>query len=190
MTSPRCERALQQRLSDHRAAVAEFIEKAGALHAEQWFVPRAEGKWTPAQETRHVILAYEMFLSQLNGGPPMRLRGTAWKRRMWRLVGLTSILWRKRIPVAVRAPGEVRPDAVTATASQLIPALRGRASEFEVAFAAEWRTAPRTLVTHFMFGKLRLDHAIQIMSVHTRHHAAFLPTPRKVQEATASDSEN
>lgn len=178
MTSSRSERTLDRRLADHRAAVGEFIEKAGALHAEQWLVPRAEGKWTPAQETRHVILAYETFLSQLNGGAPMRLRGTAWKRRMWRLIGLTAILWRKRIPVAVRAPSEVRPDTVVAPASQLLPVLRTRASEFDAAYAAKVRSAPRTRVTHFMFGELRLDHAIQLMSIHTRHHAAFLPSPR------------
>jgi len=183
MKSSHSERDLERRLVDHKAAVGEFIEKAGALNAAQWLTPRGEGKWTPAQETTHVILAYDSFLSQLNGGPPMRLRGTPWKRRVWRLIGLNSILWRKRIPVAVNAPREVRPEWEPAPAAELLPRLRRRAEEFDTVFASKWRAEPRSRVTHFMFGELVLDQAIQLMSIHTRHHAALLPLPRQTAGA-------
>lgn len=175
MTSARRERLLENRLAEHRASVREFIDRAGALTDGDWLRPRAEGKWTPAQETRHVILAYDLFLGQLNGGPPMRIRTSGLRQAIARWVGLTSIVYRKKIPVAVRAPSEVRPPWETATSMTLLPELHDRTIEFDTTFAACWRTAPATRLTHFIFGRLTLDQAIQIMTVHTRHHAAFLP---------------
>ena len=118
---------LQHRLADHRAAVAEFIARAEAVPAQGWLVPRAEGKWTPAQEARHLVLTYEAFVKDLRTGEHMQLRGTPWRRRLWKLIGLPSIIWRKRIPRAVRAPREARPDWETAGAATLLPELRRRA---------------------------------------------------------------
>lgn len=173
--SSRAEVQLERRLSDHRAAVREYIEKAGTLHAAQWLTPRAEGKWTPAQETRHIMLAYEAFIRDLEGGTPLRLRGTALKRRLWRWVGLNSILWRKRIPAAVHAPSETRPEWETAAPTELLPRVQRLADAFHTTFANVWRKEPHRRVTHPMFGSLTLDHAIRLLSVHTRHHAALLP---------------
>lgn len=170
----------QERIVDHQAAVLEFVERAKTLSAEQWLRPRAPGKWTPAQETRHVILAYEQFIRELAGGTPVRLRGNPWKRRLWRLIGLNSILWRKRIPVAVRAPREAVPEWETTNATDLLPLLRQRADEFDATYAAMCERDPGRCVTHPFFGALSLDHAIRFISVHTRHHAAFLPAPELI----------
>ena len=173
------ERRLETLLTDHVHAVREFVDRANAVAKPQWLVPRAEGKWTPAQETKHVILAYEAFLRQLTEGTPMRLRGNALKRRIWRLIGLNAILWRKRIPVAVKAPREARPEFITSGPDELLPELRRRAEAFDVAFAHAWRNEPKRRMTHYMFGALSLDQGIRLVSVHTRHHAAFLPQPAK-----------
>lgn len=167
---------LEQRLHDHRAAVSEFAERASALDETQWLTPRAEGKWTPAQETRHLILTYNAFLRDL-AGAPMRLRGTPWKRRLWRLIGLPQILWRKRLPRGVTAPREARPEWESAGPGELIPELRGRADEFDATVARVSDTVPSHKVLHPMLGPMTLDQAVQLMSVHTRHHAAFLPAP-------------
>lgn len=152
----------------------EFADKASALDATQWLTPRAEGKWTPAQETKHLILTYGAFLADL-AGTPMRLRGTPWKRRLWRWIGLPQILWRKRLPMGVRAPREARPEWESARAEELIPQLLDRAHEFDTTLARVSSTVPRRRVLHPMLGPLTLDQAVQLMSVHTRHHAAFLP---------------
>jgi hypothetical protein len=107
----------------------------------------------------------------------MRLRGTWFRRRLARLIGLTSILWWKRIPVAVRAPREVRPESVVAGRDDLLPALRVRTEQFDAAFAREWRDNPRRRISHPLFGALSLDHGIRFVSVHTQHHTALLPPP-------------
>jgi DinB family protein len=169
---------LARLLEDHRAAVQEFLDKADAVNETQWFIPRAEGKWTPAQEVRHVILAYETFIRDLGGGTPMALIGTPFKRRIWRLLGLSQILWRKRIPVAVRAPREVRPPEEPGRAGELLPVLMERAESFDRTFIRVWEASPEQRVTHAYFGALSLEQAISIATVHTRHHAAFLPSSR------------
>ena len=182
--SERAEELLERRLSDHRAAVREFIEKAAALSPAQWLTPRAAGKWTPAQETRHIMLAYDAFRRDLEGLTTVRLRGTPLRRQIWRWIGLTFILWRNRIPVAVKAPREARPESESTAPDELLPALQRCADAFDAELAHTWRTEPRRRVTHPMFGALSLDHAIRLLSVHTRHHAAFLPMRTQLKETT------
>ena len=175
MRSDRREARLDALIRDHQAAVREYVERANAIADARWLTPRAEGKWTPAQETRHLILAYEAFCRDLSGSKRMALRGNVARRLLWRLIGLTSILWRKRIPVAVRAPREARPEWEPTERLQLVPELERSANAFHDLFARVWRTDPRRCVTHPFFGALTLDHAIRFSSVHTRHHTAFLP---------------
>lgn len=162
-------------MDDHRAAVREFDERAAVVAAAAWLTPRAEGKWTPAQETRHLILAFEALTRDLLEGKPMRMRGAPWKRRIWRAIGMTSMLWFRKIPAAVSAAREVRPESESAPQSELLPLFRKRAEEFEAALLRTFRDAPRRTMTHPMFGSVALDHAVKLSSVHTRHHAKFLP---------------
>ena len=171
------EALLRERLEDHRAAIRQFVGKAEALSATQWLTPRGDGKWTPAQETRHLVLTYEAFVRDLQDIDRMRLRGTPLQRWIWKLFGLASILWRKRIPVAVRAPSVIRPDEITTPAPDLLAALRDGVARFEGVFTDKWRREPARRVSHPFFGLITLDHAVRIAAVHARHHAAFLPGP-------------
>jgi hypothetical protein len=173
--SPASQRRLDRLIADHDAAVREFVDRASALDARRWLTPRAAGKWTPAQETTHVMLAYDEFTRQLRETRPMRLHRSRLRRALARLVGLTSILWFKRIPVAVNAPREARPEWVETGADELLPQLRGRTNEFETTFARVWREEPRRRMSHYLFGPLTLEQGITLVTVHTRHHAAFLP---------------
>lgn len=176
MTAARRDARLDELLTDHRAAVHDFVARANAIEDSGWLTPRAEGKWTPAQETRHLILTYEAFSRDLRGESAIALRGTPLKRLLWRAIGLSSILWRKRIPVAVRAPREVRPEWEAAPRHELIPRLEARAREFDTLLERAWLHEPKRRVTHPLLGSLSLEHSIRFHSVHTRHHAAFLPT--------------
>ena len=178
MDSSRSERRLQVLLLDHQSAVREFIARASALDAKHWLKPRAEGKWTPAQETKHVLMAYGEFTRQLRESTPMRMHRSRVRRLLSRAIGLTSILWFKRIPVAVNAPREVRPDWIAVPASQLLPELQQRADEFDAQFEDRWRNEPQRRMTHYLFGRITLDQGMRLVTVHTRHHAAFLPSPQ------------
>ncbi len=162
-------------LDDHAASVREFAAKAGGIGDARWLVPRAEGKWTPAQETRHLILGYDAFLRDATGTGKMQLRGSWLMRRIWRLFGLTSILWRKRIPVAARAPRESRPEWEPASAAELLPLFHERATRFAETVTTLRKSEPNRTFTHPYFGELALEQTLALVAVHNRHHAAFLP---------------
>jgi hypothetical protein len=168
-------RRLDALLADHRTAVHEFLVRDRAIDGAHWLTPRAEGKWTPAQETQHLILAYQEFLRQLREDRPMRLREGLVGRVIARVYGLPSVLWRKRIPVAAHAPREVRPTWVDEGADVLIPRLEHLAEEFERDFRLTWFNEPKRRMSHYWFGKLSLDQGVRFVTVHTQHHAAFLP---------------
>ena len=175
LTSSRREGRLDKLLRDHADAVREFIDRVNAIADARWLTPRAEEKWTPAQETQHLILTYDAIGRDLRGEATMALRGTPWRRWLWRTIGMPSILWRRRIPVAVRAPREARPEWIVTPRADLVPRLESRARDFEALFALAWRGEPRRRMTHPLFGTVGLDQAIRLIAVHTRHHAAFLP---------------
>jgi hypothetical protein len=184
---------LDRLIAEHRGAVEEFFARAGQVAPGRWNVPRGPGKWTPGQEVRHVLLAYEAFTRDLRGGAPMRLVGTWWKRMIWRAIGLTSILHLGRIPAGARAPREARPTEDSGSAAALLGELRSRIY-FERAFVEIWETTPTKRVTLPYFGTLSLRQSMTMVAVHTRHHAAFLrrsalpvvrTTPRRPMSVTA-----
>jgi uncharacterized damage-inducible protein DinB len=172
-------------LARHHEAVDEFFTRAAQVSPARWGQPRAEGKWTPAQEVKHVILAYEAFTRDLAGGEPMRLVGTRFKRLVWRMAGLTSILWLGKIPRGARAPRESRPPETEMDQQTLLAELRSRTDEFESLFRRTWATSPAKRVTHPYFGTLSLVQSLELCTVHTRHHAAVLPPPGARQQVGA-----
>lgn len=165
----------QSLLDDHAASVREFCARAERVGDARWLVPRAEGKWTPAQEARHLILAYEAFLRDATGAGRMQLKGNWWKRLLWRGVGLTSILWRKRIPKGARAPRESRPEWETAAPGELLPILKSRTAEFVETITRLQKNEPGRTFTHPYFDQMTIEQTFTMLTVHNRHHAAFLP---------------
>ena len=172
-------------LDDHGTATAEFFHRAAQVTSARWDTPRADGKWTPAQEVKHVTMAYEAFLRELAGGEPMRLVGTPFKRMIWRAIGLTSVLWRKKLPRGARAPREIRPPEGSHDQVALLAQFRDVTVKFEAAFGETWRSRPATVVHHPYFGALDLADAIRMITVHTRHHTAVLPPPGARQQVGA-----
>ena len=167
---------LDRMLREHNEAVADFIARAKLVPDDRWLVPRAEGKWTPAEETRHIILSYEAMAADLRGERTMapRLRGL--RRLIARGIGLGSILWLRRIPRAVRAPREVRPPEERGTRGELLLELGRAVAEFERVFGERWNDQPGKTLAHPFFGAVSLRQSLTIAVVHTRHHAAFLPS--------------
>jgi hypothetical protein len=166
---------LDELLASHREAVDEFFTRAAQVTSARWDLPRAEGKWSPAQEVKHIVLSYEAFTADLRGTAKMKLIGTPWKRVLWRAVGLTSILWLKKLPKGARAPREARPPEGPFNQDVLLADLRARTDAFETAFREAWANTRSRRVTHPYFGGLSLEDAIEMCRVHTRHHAAVLP---------------
>jgi hypothetical protein len=169
--------SMTQLLTDHAAAVRDFAARAAALSPDQWNVERAAGKWTPAQEMKHLALGYEAFVRDLRGGPSLRLKGRGWQRRLWRWRVLPRILERGLIPHGARAPREARPPDRPGDQSELLAELGAQVTQFEAAVMEMQLSQPRRRVTHPYFSALTLPQLVRFCTVHTRHHTAFLPNP-------------
>ncbi|HET9424490.1 MAG TPA: DinB family protein [Gemmatimonadaceae bacterium] len=172
-------------MDDHRAAADEFFHRAAQVTSARWDAPRADGKWTPAEEVMHVVLAYETFTGELAGGGGVRLVGTPLKRLFWRAVGLTSVLLLRKLPRGARSPREIRPPPGPHDQAELLAHLREATTKFEEMFRSTWERAPRRTVNHPYFGALDLEDSIRTVTVHTRHHAAVLPPPGARQQVGA-----
>jgi hypothetical protein len=172
-------------MEDHRAAADEFFHRAAQVTEARWGTPRADGKWTPAQEVKHVTLVYGAIDRELRGGEPMRLVGTPFKRAIWRAIGLTSILWRKKLPRGARAPREIRPSEGSGDQGELLGEFRESVERFEASFRDALDASPGRMLCHPYFGRLSLVDAIRMITVHTRHHAAVLPPSGARQQVGA-----
>lgn len=161
-------------LDDHHSAIVSFLMVAAAVPDDRWTVPRAEGKWTPAEELEHIALSYEAFARDLRGGEPMRLIGKRWQRFIWRAVAMRRIIKSGRMPRAVSAPREVRPTGAPVSREAAMARVERASSDFERVFEAVWRDSPQRKVTHPYFGWMSLGDAARLVSVHTAHHTRFL----------------
>lgn len=161
----------------YRAAVREFIGRADAIDAGRWEQPRAAGKWTPAQEAEHIGLAYGVIVSEFEKGQGFKVIMFGWKRWLIRLLILPRIL-RGHFPIAARAPREVRPAVPTKSQAELLEQLRAN-SERSLALALHALDKdPSRTCAHPYFGSLTVREMLVFASVHTLHHADFLPPAR------------
>jgi len=165
-------------IAHYRDSVEEFIARAEAVDVARWEQPRAEGKWTPAQEAEHVGLAFEVITRDLEGQQGFRLVLHGWKRLVIRFIFLPRIL-AGSFPVAARAPREVRPAVPTKSRAELLNQLRTNAEKaLNLAVDVVAREPGRTCV-HPYFGSLTVREMLVFASVHTLHHADFLPAARQ-----------
>jgi hypothetical protein len=168
---------LVSRLAAYEQAAADFRSRAERVPNDEWDRPRREGKWSPAQETEHIALSHELFLSQLGGGPPMRTIATGWRRVALRWLVLPYIVRTGRFPRA-RAPRESRPIATGATRHELLTRLDRAVRGVIESVQRDGGAASRRTLRHPYFGMLSVMQAVQLSAIHTRHHTANLPADR------------
>ena len=167
---------MTSRLAGYMDAAAAFRGGAAAIPADAWDQSRAEGKWSPAQETEHVVLSHELFLSQLNGGPPMRAIVTGWKLVALRWLALPWILRTGRFPRGARAPRESRPVAVGASREDLLGRMDRAVRGVGEALASGDAVISRLRMRHPYFGMMTVDQVLELSTLHTRHHLASMQT--------------
>ena len=167
--------AVHRAIADNRSAVQAFANRAAALSDAQWATPRAPGKWTPAQEVRHVSLVYQAFVAELRGGPPGRIRGNAMQRMFSRWIARPVILRMGKLPIAVRAPRVVTPPDELPLRQVVLDDLTQSLATFEAELHQAKRDGRRVGGTHPYFGWLEAREAVAFCALHTRHHFAYLP---------------
>ena len=156
----------------HGSAVAAFASAAEAVEPESWYLPRAEGKWSPAQIADHLIRSYDVLLREIRGGAGMRIRTRAWMRILLRHTYMRRILRGGWFPAGVPAPSEIRPakEELPGQASA-VALFRQRAEEFERTV----REQPPVRMTHPYFGVLGAEDGVLLCARHIEHHRGQLP---------------
>jgi hypothetical protein len=160
-------------IDNHRAALEQFVATARQLPPTSWTWPLGDGKWSPAEISSHLIASYRIMRSELAGGQGMALRLRPLRRWILRHTILPRILRGGAFPPGARAPRETRPspdlaalpgalETLTREANALMEELTSRASH------------GRVRLTHAYFGPMSARQSLQLMAVHTRHHARQL----------------
>jgi hypothetical protein len=171
MPSDRWSRAIDH----HASAAVAFAAAAEDLEPAAWHHPRAEGKWSPAQITDHLIRTYDVLLRELGGGQGMRVRTRLGQRLLLRLTLMPRLLRGARFPKRVTAPREIRPTDAPADQRDGIALFRQRAVEFEAAARRARELSPHARLTHAYFGASSVAHGVLFCARHIEHHRAQLP---------------
>ena len=161
---------IQTSLHANRQAVQAFLASARAVPAARWDLPRAEGKWSPAQVAEHVALGYEAARDVLRGRAPGAGAPPRLLRPLIRAFLLRPVLWLGRFPAASKAPAELQPGACPGVG--VLDRLRAAAEAFESEAAA----ARSASIDHPAFGRLPLVDLVRLQEIHTKHHHAQLPS--------------
>lgn len=161
---------LESAHAEHRAARRRVLAAALAVPEGRWALPRAPGKWTPAQVCEHLALADEAAVRELETGHAMRQPLPPWKRTLLRWTVLRWIVWTGRFPRAL-APRETRPPACSAEREALLARLSAAGPRMESLIASE-RGGAR--FTHPYFGVLDARTSLRLLARHLTHHARQL----------------
>ena len=165
----RGERRWRAAVEEHQVALAAYLEAAAGVAADAWMRPWAPGKWTPAEITEHLALAYRASIRELGGGPGMKLKLTPLRRRILNLLLLPHMLFHRTFPRGAVAPREVRPTGELPPRDEALARLRALGEEFEQA-AERARAAGVPHVTHPYFGAIELVRGMRFFAVHIEHH--------------------
>ena len=156
---------------EHRAAVDAYVEAVRALPAGGWTRSWAPGeeKWTPAQITDHLARTCEVFLRELGGGEPMRMKVRGLRLRLLRWLLLPHLLFHRTFPRGAIAPREVRPAGNELDADAALAEFRALAERMERAVDAA-RARPGAVLPHPYFGAIEVARALRFAAIHVEHH--------------------
>lgn len=170
--------ALDRAIAEHDAVTTAFADRVARVPAQDWPVPRAPGKWSPAEEALHVEQVYVVLLDALAGGAGLRSRVSGVRAWIIRHFAYPLFLRLGRLPSNVRAPHEVKPnaeDAIRATPAHRAEQIRRRAGEMEAVLVAARAGGGEVALRHPYFGLLDDVQTRRFISLHTKHHMRNFP---------------
>ena len=173
--------ALEAELRGHAEALSAFLVSAEGVPAEEFDLPAASGKWSPAQIAEHLRLSYATVRAELAGTGGFRVRSRGWLLPLLRLRYLPRILERGLFPRGVPAVREIRPSDGPFEKAEVLDALRREGELFVHAIIAAWNQ-PRAAITHPFLGRLSVAKGLRFVTQHIRHHHAQMPRAAPVSD--------
>jgi Protein of unknown function (DUF1569) len=166
----RAQRRWERAVREHRAALSAFVEAVARVDEEAWERPAGEGKWSPAEITEHLALAYEAALREVRGGGAMAPRVSTPRQKLLRWLLLPHMLYHRTMPRS-GAPRETRPAPTGRDRSGAVERLRRLGEEAESVYAA----SREARLTHPYFGPLDRSRTFRLVALHIEHHLRQLP---------------
>ena len=160
----------------HADAAERLAVTAENVDPGKWLVPRAQGKWTPAQVVEHLTRVYDVLTNEIDGGPGMKIRVKFWQRMFLRVTVLGRILKGGWFPEGAPAPMETRPGTGIPDQRTAIAEFRARAAQFAAAAANARESGRRVRLTHAYFGAASIERATLLCARHIEHHEKQLMT--------------
>jgi hypothetical protein len=174
MTATSAHDRYEQTLITNAEAANELVVAAAQLSHVEWTTPTRAGGWTPAQHVVHVALAYRNAVADVRDGRRAKLLGTPLRRQVWRVVGLTQVLWLHFLPAGIASPDELIPPSEARPREAVVAELIESVAEFDAAMRDAHLTRPDYRLAHPYFDKISLRSTAILCAVHTRHHAKLL----------------
>ena len=164
-------------LAGDRAAVAALLAAADRAGAA-WTVPRAPGKWSPAQVVEHVARILEESANVASGAPskfptiPFFLRPIV-RALVFRRTLTKNAFPRMKASTAFDPASKSEPASGSATPSEARARLEGALNRFDQACRA--RAASGQAVMSTIFGEVPVAEFARFQELHIRHHYLQMP---------------
>ena len=162
--------------TEHDEVLADFITHVQRVKPDHWWLSTRAGKWSPAEEALHVVIAYEIGRNAAaapGGDGGMRMLVSPARAWLSRQLLLPLMLATKRFPRGAKAPTEVvpsLPEAATLSAADVSARLVRSAREAVAALRRSGESATPRRFVHAYFGPLDSLDTLRLLSAHTRHH--------------------
>jgi hypothetical protein len=164
---------LNAAIAENHQAVDEFTATARGIDATRWTLPRAEGKWSPAQVVEHIALTYEYSRAVLNHAAPGP-SAPRFLRPLVRAFFVKPVLKNGRFKPNGKAPAMFQPSSAPGEAAELLPRLERAVRVFEEELRAA-DASGRSTLDHPFFGTMPVTDYLRLQAIHARHHRAQLP---------------
>lgn len=158
-------------LAANHTAVGEFLAIADRTGAA-WTLPRAAGKWSPAQVVEHVARSLDESANEVSGAASRFPRFPGFVRPLIRGLFFKRVLKKNAFP-NVRTSKAFDPAAGPATPAEARVRLQAALARFDQACRA--RAASGQAVVSTVFGAVPVADYARFQELHTRHHCGQLP---------------
>lgn len=164
---------LESVLESQRAAAEAFKTAALAVADDLWNVPRAPGKWSPAQLTDHVGVATRVARGAVSGNAKF---GSIPKFFRWlpRKFYLDKVLRDGALPKKGFGPAAFAPAQQPRPRPELCSQLDAEIAAF-AQLARDLTKAGQVTFEHGVFGTVPIADYVRFNALHLDHHREQLP---------------